>query len=103
MKVGTMLFSQINLPGYGATYMEVTENNQDCHCGEKDMLTVEVKYNWDVGLNRDTDLYDLPYNKRGRQIKQCEKSLLEEIKKHKVKIVSEEEKKQRNELWEKYH
>lgn len=103
MKLGTMLFSQINLPGYGATYMEVVKNDEECHCGCCDLITIEIKYNWDAGLNRDTDLYDLPYNKRGKQFKQCEKSLLEEIKKHRTRIVSEKEKEQRDELWRREH
>ena len=84
-------FSQIELPEYGPTFFTVVENDGKCSCGEKDKHTLIIEFNWDVGLNKETEHYTMPYNQRGKEIKVCGKDLELELKSKKIRMLSEQE------------
>lgn len=99
IKVGTMLHADIKLPDYGSTFYEVCNNNDICRCGENDLHTLVVLFNWDVGLNKETNEYTMPYNRRGTVIKVCGKDIEKELKSNKIKIVNKKESEYRKKLY----
>ena len=101
MNIGQTLFSQIELPEYGPTYFTVVENDGKCYCGENDKHTLIIEFNWDVGLNKETEHYTMPYNQRGKEIKVCEKELIAELKSKKIRLLTEQEQFLRRENYEK--
>ena len=101
MNIGQTLFSQIEFPEYGPTYFTVVENDGKCCCGENDKHTLIIEFNWDVGLNKETEHYTMPYNQRGKEIKVCGKDLEAELKSKKIRLLTEQEQKIRRENYEK--
>lgn len=91
LDIGKTLFAQIDLPDYGPTYLTVVENDNKCHCGENDGHILIAEFNWDVGLNKETEHYTMPYNQRGKEIKVCGKDLENELKLKKIRLLSNEE------------
>ena len=101
LEVGKTLFAQIDKPDYGPTFFTVVENNGNCSCGKNDKHTLIIEFNWDVGLDKETEHYTMPYNQRGKEIKVCGKDLEEEIRTKKIRLLSEKEQQQRRENYDK--
>ena len=100
-EIGKTFFAQIDLLDYGATYMTVVENDNHCYCGENDSHTLITEFNWDVGLDKETEHYTMPYNQRGKEIKVCGKDMEHELKTKKIRILSEQEQSLRRKNYEK--
>lgn len=101
VEIGKTFFSQIDLPGYGPSFLTVVENDGKCYCGENDKHTLIFEFNWDVGLDKETEHYTMPYNQRGKEIKVCGKDLEAELKSKKIRLLSEEEQNKRRENYDK--
>lgn len=91
MEVGKTFFAQINMPDYGPTYFTVVENEGECGCGENDKHTLIIEFNWDTGLDKETEHYNMPYNQRGKEIMVCGKDIENELKLKKIRLLSDKE------------